>query len=451
MAQGLIASSESRVVVGLGLTGLSCARHLHRLGLTFAVVDTREQPPELATLRAEMPEVAVFTGSVPAELLATASELIVSPGIAPDDPLLAEAVQAGATILGDIDLFMRQAHAPVIGITGSNAKSTVTALVGAMARSAGLAVGVGGNLGPPALDLLDETNALYVLELSSFQLERSHSLGLAVAAVLNISADHLDRHGSMPRYHQAKHRIFRGCRAAVVNPDDPLTVPLVAPDVDVVSWRVGVPELNGFGLREMDGQAYLCRGFDALLPVSELGIVGRHNIANALAALAIGAAAGLPTDAMLAALRDFRGLPHRCERVAQFAGVTWVNDSKGTNIGATEAALSGLGGERDIVLIAGGQGKGADFSALRGAVQRHCRALVLIGEDAPQLAAALQDCTETQRVDSLEAAVQAAAELAQPGDTVLLSPACASFDMFAGFAARGAAFIDAVRALEAGA
>jgi UDP-N-acetylmuramoylalanine--D-glutamate ligase len=434
-------------VVGLGLTGLSCARHLHRLGLPFSIVDTREQPPELETLRREMPEVAVYTGEIPGELLTGASELVVSPGIAPDDPLLSEAVDAGATIVGDIDLFMRQAAAPVIGITGSNAKSTVTALVGEMARRAGLAVGVGGNLGPPALDLLDEASELYVLELSSFQLERSHKLGLEVAAVLNISADHLDRHGSMPRYHQAKHRIFRGCRKAVVNPDDVLTMPLVGPEVEIFSWRAGEPELNGFGLREIDGEACLCRGFDALLPCSELGIVGRHNVANALAALAIGAAAGLPEVAMVDALRRFRGLPHRCEQVAQVNGVTWVNDSKGTNIGATEAALNGLGGDRNIVLIAGGQGKGADFAALRPAVGRHCRALVLIGEDAPEMRAALGDSADTFLCDSLDAAVQRAASLAQPGDTVLLSPACASFDMFSGFVARGEAFVAAVQAL----
>lgn len=450
MAQGLIASSESRVVVGLGLTGLSCARHLHQMGLPFAIVDTRDNPPELEALRREMPEVAVYTGTIPVDLLAGASELVVSPGIAPDDPLLAGAVDAGATIVGDIDLFMRQATAPVIGITGSNAKSTVTALVGEMARRAGLAAGVGGNLGPPALDLLDADCQLYVLELSSFQLERSHTLGLAVAAVLNISADHLDRHGSMPRYHQAKHRIFRGCRKAVVNRDDPLTVPLVGPDVEIISWRMGEPELSGFGLRDVDGESTLCRGFETLLPCRELAIVGRHNVANALAALAIGAAAGLPQAAMVDALRSFRGLPHRCEQVAQLHGVTWVNDSKGTNIGATEAALNGLGGDRNVVLIAGGQGKGADFTALRDAVGRHCRALVLIGEDAPTMRAALEASADTVVCDSLDAAVQRAAQLAQSGDTVLLSPACASFDMFPGFVARGEAFVAAVRALEEG-
>ena len=249
VAQDLIASSEHRVVVGLGVTGVSCARHLHRQGARFSVVDTREQPPGLEELRREMPDVAIYAGNVPTELLAAASELIVSPGIALEDPLVAQAVEAGAQVRGDIDLFVRETRAPVIGITGSNAKSTVTEIVGEMARRANIDVGVGGNLGVPALDLLDENRQLYVLELSSFQLERAGKLGLAVATVLNVSADHLDRHGSMPRYHQAKHRIFMGCQKAVVNKGDPLTTPLLEEAVPVISWRAGEPELNGFGLR----------------------------------------------------------------------------------------------------------------------------------------------------------------------------------------------------------
>ena len=450
VAKDLIASSEYRVVVGLGVTGLSCARHLYRQGTSFSVVDTRSNPPGIEELRTEMPEVPVYAGDYPESLLADASELVVSPGIAMDDPLVLTAVEAGTAVVGDIDLFMREAKAPVIGITGSNAKSTVTELVGAMARQAQLNVGVGGNLGTAALDLLADDRQLYVLELSSFQLERAGKLGLSVATVLNVSADHLDRHGSMPRYHQAKHRIFFGCEKAVVNSDDPLTIPLVEDSVAIIPWRMGEPALNGFGLRDEGGVSHLSHGFDKLLPVAELPIRGKHNQANALAALSIGYAAGIPIESMIQALREFRGLPHRCELVLERKGVRFVNDSKGTNIGATEAALAGIGGDKDILLIAGGQAKGADFKQLQAAVKRHCKQLVLIGEDADQLEAALSGFAPISRADDMVEAVQTATGLAGPGDTVLLSPACASFDMFSGYQARGEAFISAVRAQEGG-
>jgi UDP-N-acetylmuramoylalanine--D-glutamate ligase len=448
VSNNVIASSQHRVVVGLGVTGLSCARFLHKQGAAFSVVDTRQNPPGLDQLREEMPDVPVFTGAVPAAVLESASELIVSPGIAPDDALLASAIAAGVKIAGDIDLFVEQAAAPVVGITGSNAKSTVTELVGEMARQGGLRVGVGGNLGTAALDLLDTETQLYVLELSSFQLERAGELALDVACVLNVSADHLDRHGSMPRYHRAKHRIFHGCRKAVVRGDDPLTAPLVNESVQMISWRLGEPELNGFGLRWLDGAQMLCHGFEPLMSVSELGMVGRHNVANALAALALGFAANLPMPAMLHTLRQFHGLPHRCELVAEIAGVRYVNDSKGTNTGATLAALEGLGADRDIVLIAGGQGKGAEFSVLSSAVAKHCKQLLLIGEDALQMEKALADSCPATVLPSLEAAVAQAAAISSSGDTVLLSPACASFDMFAGFAQRGERFAALVRGLE---
>ena len=447
VTQGVIASSSNRVVVGLGATGLSCARHLYRRGLPFAVVDTRAQPPGLAQLQAEMPEVPVHCGAVPADLLENADELVVSPGLSPEDPLLLPARRNGAAIVGDIDLFMRVATAPVIGITGSNAKSTVTELLGQMARDAGRQVAVGGNLGTPALDLLDQVHELYVLELSSFQLERAGELGLAVATVLNVSADHLDRHGSMPRYHQAKHRIFRGCQQAVVNRDDPLTVPLVGPDVAVTRWGMGEPDLNPVGLRVVDGTEQLCFGFEAILPVAALAMPGRHNVANALASLALGHCAGLDHSVMAQTLRRFSGLPHRCQRVAERNGVRYVNDSKGTNVGATQAALAGLGGERDIVLIAGGQGKGADFSVLAPQVARHCKQLVLLGEDAPLIADALSGSAPLVLAVDMAAAVSAAAAVATAGDTVLLSPACASFDMFSGYPARGEAFCEAVEQL----
>lgn len=448
VASQLIASSENRVVVGLGVTGLSCARYLHGRGLPFALVDTRERPPGLDQLRTEMPDVPVYTGDYPEELITGASEVVVSPGIAMDAPIVLQALAAEVDVIGDIDLFMREAKAPVVGITGSNAKSTVTELLGHMAAQAQLNTGVGGNLGTPALELLDPARQLYILELSSFQLERSQVLNLEVATVLNISADHLDRHGSMLAYHQAKHRVFRGCKKAVINPDDPLTVPLVDAQTQLVSWRMAEPELDGFGLRTEAGVEYLCRGFDKLLPSEELALQGRHNVANALAALALGHCAGLPMDSMIATLRTFSGLAHRCELVAEAAGVRYVDDSKGTNVGATEAALNGLGGERNILLIAGGQGKGADFRQLRDAVQKHCKLLVLIGEDAQQMSAALSDVAPVECAHSMEEAVSLAASRAATGDCVLLSPACASFDMFSGYVERGNVFSAAVRALE---
>ncbi len=447
VAPEMLASREHRVVAGLGATGLSCARYLYKRGLPFTVVDTRAQPPGLAELRREMPDIIVFAGEYPVEIIAGATEIVVSPGIALDAPIVKQALAAGVEVVGDIDLFIREAAAPVVGITGSNAKSTVTELLGQMARDAQLEVGVGGNLGMPALDLLAPERELYVLELSSFQLERAHRLGLAVATVLNISADHLDRHGSISGYHQAKHRIFRGCKKAVVNRDDPLTIPLVASDVEIVSWCMAEPELHGFGLRHEGGVEYLCHGDETLLPVSELSLAGRHNVANALAALALGYSVGLPMAGMKSTLRTFKGLPHRCELVAEIDGVRFVNDSKGTNIGATEAALRGLGGERDILLIAGGQGKGADFSQLQQAVARHCKLLILIGEDAPLLKKSLSSCVPVLMVASLEDAVSMAATRAQTGDTVLLSPACASFDMLSGYIQRGESFCELVSRL----
>ena len=450
MASKGVDSSKKRVVVGLGITGLSCARYLYQRGLPFTVVDTRAQPPALDELRCEMPDVECFLGDYPLEIVTTAAELIVSPGISMDAPIVLQAQGAGADVVGDIDLFMREARAPVIGITGSNAKSTVTELLGQMGQDAQLNVGVGGNLGTPALDVLSPERDLYVLELSSFQLERTGRLGLAVAAVLNVSADHMDRHHTMAAYQQAKQRIFRGCKKVVINRDDPVTIPLLSTDVEVVGWSMKEPEPGNFGLHHKQGVEHLYFGLEAVLPVSELGLLGRHNVANALAALALGYSAGLSLSNMQSALRTFKGLPHRCELIADIDGVRFVNDSKGTNVGATEAALFGVGGDRDIVLIAGGQGKGADFSQLQEAVSRHCKLLILMGEDGPLLEEALSSCVSVLSVSSLDQAVNVAAMRAKAGDVVLLSPACASFDMFSGYAQRGEAFCARVNALAGG-
>lgn len=436
----LISSTRRKVVVGLGVTGVSVARYLARRGEEFTVVDTRQNPPGLDALRSELPNVPVMLGAGAQDVLDTADELIVSPGISPQEPWLQQAVSAGAQLRGDIDLFVAAARAPVIGITGSNAKSTVTEMLGMMVKAAGHQVGVGGNLGVAALDLLADDNDFYVLELSSFQLERAGALNLEVATVLNLTPDHLDRHGSMPRYHQAKHRIFNGCRTVVFNVDDPLTIPPLTADRRSLSWRLGEPDLRGFGLRTIDGEVTLVEGFEPLLKAYELAMPGRHNLANALAALALGAAIGLPRAVMVDVLRRFKGLEHRCELVRESEGIRWINDSKATNVGAALAAIEGLGGEARLILIAGGRDKDADFAPLKQAVAAHCDVVLLIGEASSAMKTALGDACEVIVAETLEHAVPLAAERAAAGTSVLLSPACASFDQFASYGDRGERF-----------
>lgn len=442
----LISTDKQRIIVGLGVTGLSVARYLAGRELPFAVCDTRADPPGLDKLKRFAPMADLYLGELDARMLSSADELIVNPGIALSTPAIQAAIKAGVRVVGDIELFARAADAPIIAITGSNAKSTVTTLVGLMAGKAGKRVAVGGNIGTPALDLLEQNAELYVLELSSFQLETTDALNAEVACVLNISEDHMDRYADLAAYHLAKHRIFRGARQLVVNRDDALTRPLVADRLPCWSFGLGKPDFRGFGLIEQGGEKHLAFEFKTLMPVSELKIRGAHNQANALAALALGHAAGLPMAAMLEALREFAGLPHRCQWVGQHAGVDYYDDSKATNVGAALAAIEGFGGDLQgkQVLIAGGDGKGADFSALVGPISRHCRAVVLLGRDAGQLEQVLRGQVPLQRVDSLDQAVAAATRLAEPGDAVLLSPACASLDMFSNFEERGRLFAAAV-------
>lgn len=463
---GLIATDKPRVIVGLGATGLSCARFLRKVGVPFVIADSRDIPPNLAVVRAEMPDVQLFLGAFSDDLFLNAGELIVSPGIALEEPAITRARANGVAVCGDIDVFVRmlnlraEAHqkkpAPIIAITGSNGKSTVTTLVGEMAKAAGLNVGVGGNLGTPALDLLHDNVELYVLELSSFQLERAQPLNPLVATVLNISPDHQDRHPTLVSYHSAKHRVFRGATHVVINRADSLTIPLV-PDA-VVKWSFGLdaPDFKAFGLRISETgsesgrtEQFLAFERELLMPVRELKIAGQHNIANALAALALGHAAGLPMPAMLHALREFPGLPHRCQLVGERGGVRFYNDSKGTNVGATVAAIEGLCATANdrVVLIAGGVGKGAEFDALAPVLSRCGRGVVLIGEAADVIAAAVGNSVPQLRANSMEEAVALATSFAQPGDKVLLSPACASFDMFDNYAHRGDVFVAAVAAL----
>jgi UDP-N-acetylmuramoylalanine--D-glutamate ligase len=442
------------LIIGLGATGLSCARFLASQGAEIAVTDSRVSPPALAQLQAELPDVAVFVGGFAPEAVKRAECLVVSPGVSLRDPLIVEARARGVEILGDVEIFARFVEAPVIAITGSNGKSTVTTLVAEMARQARVRTALGGNIGTPVLDLLrqelKEQPELYVLELSSFQLETTTSLEAVAATILNISEDHMDRYTSLSDYVAAKTRIYHGNGTLVVNQDDPqvrATLALVQRGRSVLRFSLTEPQDNDFGLCEADDETWLCRGRERLLPERELKIKGRHNTANALAALALGTAVGLALPAMLHVLRDFTGLPHRTQWVAERDGVVWYNDSKATNVGAALAAIEGIPAQK-IVLIAGGQGKGQDFSPLRNAVEWHCRAVILLGEDAETLALVLAGTVELIRVQDLPEAVGRAADLALPGDAVLLSPACASFDQFTGYADRGEKFIQAVEALD---
>ncbi|MFZ3191964.1 MAG: UDP-N-acetylmuramoyl-L-alanine--D-glutamate ligase [Moraxellaceae bacterium] len=445
----LIQRGGLRVVVGLGKTGLSAVQYLSAQGYPVAVNDTRLTPPNVA----EIPEgVDCHFGGLDQALLCRAEEIILSPGISANEPELQAAQRLGVSIIGDIQLLRRATNVPIVAITGSNAKSTVTTLVGDMARDAGKRVAVGGNLGTPALQLLDNDPELIVLELSSFQLETTSHLNAAVAVVLNMSEDHLDRHGNMLAYHQAKHRIFQGCQRYVINRDDPLTRPLISDDTPCVSFGLNAPDMQQFGvLRDADGTAWLARGRERLLKASLMKIKGNHNIANALAALALGEAVGLPLASMLETLQQFGGLSHRCQFVAEQAGVSFYNDSKGTNVGATLAAIEGLGAalapqQQRLVVMLGGVGKGQDFKPLRAALTRYARAVVLIGEDADKIATAIGNQIAQVHALSLADAIAQARLLAQAGDAVLFSPACASFDMFLNYEERGAQFMAQVQA-----
>ncbi|MET4163172.1 UDP-N-acetylmuramoylalanine--D-glutamate ligase [Marinobacterium sp. MBR-111] len=446
----LITTDKQRIIIGLGQTGLSCARYLHRRGLHFAVCDTREAPAGADAFRAEFPSVELRLGELDADWLGRAGELIISPGVDKRHPVIASVVAAGVPLLGDIDLFCREAKAPIVAITGSNAKSTVTTLVGEMAAAAGIKVGVGGNIGTPALDLLQDPAELFVLELSSFQLETTHELRAAAATVLNVSPDHLDRYNGMQDYTLTKQRIYRGAAVVVANREDPLTQPLLAQGVQLRSFGLNRPDLKDYGLLDHEGEAWLACGLEPLLPASALKIRGSHNLANGLAALALADAVDIPRDASLRALQKFAGLAHRCQWVADVAGVSYYNDSKGTNVGATLAALEGLGatleGDARLILIAGGVGKDQSFVSLAAPLRCYSRDLVLIGRDANLIAAEVAG-PRHHFAGSMAEAVQCAAELARPGDVVLLSPACASFDMFSGYSERGQMFIQAVEGL----
>ena len=440
------------VIVGLGKTGLSCVRFLSGSGgPTFAVVDSRLDPPELNALYDCYPGVPVYLGSFHEEVLSAARELIVSPGVSLREGAIKNACAGGVRVINDIEIFCRTISSPVIAITGSNGKSTVATLVNEMINRAGRRALLGGNIGIPVLDLLNEPEPDYfVLEISSFQLEPMTSLNACASVVLNISEDHMDRYRDIDEYSRVKAGIYNGSGSMIINLDDTRAAGFDRSGRNAIFYTLADPQADVFGVREVDGKRYLALGNRNLLPVSSMKLHGDHNISNSLAALALGSAIQLPMQSMLAELQEFQGLPHRCQRVDAIEGVQWYNDSKGTNVGASCAAIKGLRAIGPVILIAGGIGKDADFSPL-GEMARHglCAA-VLIGRDAGIIGEALRGRVPVYYATSMEAAVTTANRIAKTGDVVLLSPACASFDMFRDYQDRGDVFMDCVTRLKEG-
>ena len=448
------------VIVGLGTTGLSVARYLSEQEQEFAVVDSRKAPPcadELFQLNDK--QTAHHFGDFDTPLLSNAKQIVVNPGIAIATPEIASAQQAGAEILGDIELFCRAVEStkPVIAITGSNGKTTVTTLLDLMAKESGVDIGTGGNIGTPALDLLsmskqESNKELFLLELSSYQLETTPSLQTLAAVILNLSEDHLDRYDNdIEQYAEAKSLIYKNCQHVIYNREDSYSTHFAKQSQSsksLVSFGLDKPEAGQYGLQVQDGIEWLAKGDELILPVSEVKQVGKHNLANSLAALALGEVAGLQMPAMVKVLSEFAGMEHRTQWVNKLNQLSFYNDSKGTNVGATLSALSGLSGK--TVLIAGGQGKGADFLPLTDVIKEKARAVVLIGEDADKISAVIDASIPHVFADSMQTAVEKAYELGdkEAGDNILLSPACASFDMFDNYIQRGDAFISAVEKLE---
>ena len=444
--QQLSLNKQSKVViVGLGKTGFSVAKFLHKQGIQFAVVDSRDKPPLNDALLNEYPDTPVFTGGFDSAALEVATHVIVSPGVSLLEQSIQKTIGDGAKLLSDIDLFASATDKPVIAITGSNGKSTVTTMLGAMGNAAEVKTAIGGNLGTPALDLLDKSSDLYVIELSSFQLERTHSLNAKAATVLNVSADHLDRHDDIMDYAKVKKGIFSGNGVMVLNEDDSIVKMMKTEGRDTLAFSVYGK--SDFYLESRESENWLMNAEQPLMRQAELPLEGLHNVANALAALALGTAVGLNSNAMCNALRKFKGLEHRMQRVAKVKGVTWVNDSKATNIGACVAALKGY--QNKVVLIAGGDAKGADMNELIPAIKDKAKCVVLIGKDAAEIERVINGCVPSYIVETIQDAVHIAAKMAVEGESVLLSPACASLDQYASYKERGEKFTAAVLELVA--
>lgn len=448
------------LVLGLGETGLSLARYLHAQGARLSVADSRMDPPGIATLRGELPQAEVYCGPFGDELLQGIDRIAISPGVPVAEPLVQRAIARGLPVESDIELLAQQLasndyrrNTRVIAITGANGKTTVTSMVGAMCASAGLDTQVAGNISPAVLDALrarKQQPQVWVLELSSFQLETTYTLAADAAAVLNVTEDHLDRYaGSMDSYAAAKARIFQGEGVQVLNREDERSIAMKAKGRRQISFGLNPPASdNDWGITKEGAITWLMQGERKIMRADELQVSGLHNVANALAALALCRSLDIPLAPLVQALRHFKGLPHRVEKVAEVNGVTYYDDSKGTNVGATEAALKGLG--KPAVVILGGDGKGQDFSPLKDAVSRHARAVVLIGRDAPLIERAIAGCGKpVLKARDMDDAVRISTANAQRGDAVLMSPACASFDMFRNYLHRAEVFIAAVKRTEA--
>ena len=444
-------SNRISVIVGLGSTGLSCAKYFASKGKPYKVVDNRDDPPGLSALIEQFPSTEYEVGGFFLDTFKNARELVVSPGINLNTSEIVAARRAGVPVTGDIDIFSKLVTTPIIGITGSNGKSTVVSILAEILKKAGKKYGLGGNLDganfKPALDLLGEGKKdFYVLELSSFQLETTEKLSAEVAAILNLSPDHMDRYETLEEYHRAKLRVFNGCKQILINRDDDYSYPQKKLGLPVWDYGFSRPGANGLGLLEEDGDQYLAFQFEKLVSVNELKVFGQHNIKNVLAAAGLAMALGIDMKYIRAAIKEYEGLPHRCQWVANIRGVEFYNDSKGTNVGATMAAVEGLGQiiSGHILLIAGGISKGADFRPLVPMINRWGKEVILIGQDAVEMAANFDNDIQTYFANDMQDAVSVALEHATPGDAVLLSPACASFDMFQNFQERGQTFIQSV-------
>ena len=438
------------VVVGLGKTGLSCVRYLSKQSLNIAVTDSRQAPPELTDFNNEFTSVPTYLGEISKDVLLAADKVVLSPGVSLQEESIKQAIDSGVPVVGDIELFCLQAKAPIIAVSGSNGKSTVTTLVAEMINKAGLKTGVGGNLGTPALDLLNEpTPDVYVLELSSFQLETTFSLNAHASVVLNVSPDHMDRYASLEDYAGAKNKIYSGQGLMVLNKDDDIVNTMADASRNSIGFSLGKPEGNDFGVIKEGEGVYLCHGQEKIISQNEMLIKGEHNIANALAAMALVSSINVSKSAIIETLKTFNGLEHRCQLVKTLNEVSWYNDSKATNVGACIASIKGLCDTGEIILIAGGDSKGADLSSLKPVVEQHVKKVLLLGVDAEKINDVIAPVVDCEFVSDINDAVKIACEIAQSGDLILLAPACASLDMYKNYQERGDVFVNAVNALEA--
>jgi len=440
--------NKNILILGAGLTGMSCARFLRSHDLNFSLNDSRPDIIDTEHFAKDFPDTQISLGAWDKALIADAEAIIASPGVDLNQPDIQEAISENCDLLGDIELYCRLKDTSILAVTGSNGKSTLVSLLAFLGQALGIDAQLGGNIGAPVLDSIEQEPEVLVLELSSFQLETLSSMKAVAASILNISDDHLDRHRTMANYQAIKQNIYQDCRLAVVNRDDALTLvdEKYAPE-SVVSIGTDKPEQGHFGIAQFEGEQCLMFGEQALIKLIELPLSGLHNALNCMAALAMGQSAGWPLLAMVEKLKGFTGLPHRCQAIETRDGVRWINDSKATNVGATLAAIEGLANtlssSNKLILIAGGDGKGADFSPLSAAINEHVDWLITLGKDGREIAKLKADSIFTRTMDE---AVACARTKAEKGDLVLLSPACASLDMFKNFAARGEAFVNAVQA-----